>query len=217
MKKYVAGLTKQAVRAALDVPFVGSYDASAKTLTQGTPAALVVDGVTLAQDDRILLAAQADLTQNGIYVVTTLGDGTTAAVLTRAEDFDDSTDIIAGTIVPVTAGDSNGGTNWKLTPATVPATLDTTNLVFTMQATDTKRVVEMTFAITGDDATVSFPFTHNLATRNVTHELFDTTTGETVIAQFTRTSANAVRVDVGAPLGTGTNLTLVIRAEVDPS
>ena len=173
--------------------------------------------MTVAQGYRILLAAQSDLTQNGIYVITTLSDGTTTAVLTRADDFDDSTDIIAGTIVPVTAGDNNGGTNWKLTPATVPATMDTTNLVFTKQATDTKRVTEMTFTITGDDATVSYPFTHNLATRNVTHELYDTTTGETVVAQFTRTSANAVRVDIGAPLGTGTNLTLVIRAEVDPA
>ncbi len=75
----------------------------------------------------------------------------------------------------------------------------------------------MQFPFAGDASTLSFAFTHNLATKNVTHEIYDTATGETVAMQFTRTSANAVRLDVGAPLGAGTNFTLVIRAEVDPT
>jgi hypothetical protein len=217
MVKYVAGLTKESVRVVLDAPFVGSYAAAGKTLTQTTPAALEVDGVTLALNDRVLLAAQTDKTQNGIYTVTTEGDGSTAAVLTRATDFDDSADLVPGTIIPVSAGTANGGSAWKLTPATVPAVLDTTVLEFKKQSADTTRVVEMTATLTGDTTTTSYPVTHNWATKNVTHELYDTATGETVVAQFTRTSANAVKIDVGVPLGAGTDLTLVLRAEVDPT
>jgi hypothetical protein len=217
MINYVSGLTKQAVRAVFAAPFTGAYAAAGMTLTQSTPAELIVDGVTLAAGDRVLLAAQTDLTQNGIYTVTTLGvAGTTAAVLTRAADFNDSTDIINGTIVPVSDGTDNAGTQWKLTPGTVPSLLGTTSLVFTKQVTDTTKVVEMTFAIAGDDTTTSFPFNHNLATLNVTHEIRDDATGETVIAKFTRTNANTVTVDFGVAPATGENMTLIIRAEVDP-
>jgi len=218
MISYVAGLTKQAVRVVFTTPFTGAYNATALTLTQTTPAALVVDGVTLALGDRVLLAGQVDLTQNGIYDVTTLGvDGTTAAVLTRAADFNDSADIINGTLVPVQDGTTNAGTQWKLTPATVPAVLDTTSLIFTKQMTDTKRVVEMTFAIAGDGTTQTFQFAHNLATLNVTHEIRDDATGETVVAKFTRVDLNTVQVDTDVPLSATDELTLIIRAEVEPA
>jgi hypothetical protein len=217
MIEYVAGLTKEAVRVISTDPFVGTYNAAAMTLTQTTPAALVVDGVTLAVGDRVLLAGQLDLTQNGIYVLTTLGDSTTAAVLTRADDMNTSASLINGTIIPVSEGDDNTNTRWKMTPATIPAVLDTTNLVFTKQSTDVRRVVEMSFDIEGDDTETVYDFEHNLGTLNVTHEIYDAATGETVVAQFARTSANDVEVTFGVPLGDGNDFTLVIRAEVDPA
>jgi len=218
MMEFVAGLQKQAVRAVLTDPFVGAYDNAQLTLTQGTPAVLIVDNITLAIDDRILLVGQTDLTQNGIYTVTTLGDdGGTATVLTRASDFNSSTDIINGLIVPVAEGEFNASTRWKLTAGTIPSALDTTNLIFTRDIVNLTKVVEMDFDIVGDDSTSAFAFTHNLDSRNVTHEIYDNATGETIIAQFTRTSGNDVRVDFGVPLEAGTELTLVIRAQVDPA
>jgi hypothetical protein len=217
MIQYVAGLTKEAARAVLTIPFVGTYDATAMTLTQTAPAALIVDGVTVAVGDRVLLAGQLDLTQNGIYVVTTLGDSTTAAVLTRADDMNTSASLVNGTIIPVSEGDDNANTRWKLTPSSIPAILDTTNLVITKQATDVTRVVEMTFDIEGDDTETVYDFEHNLGTLNVTHEIFDNATGETVVAQFRRTSPNDVEVEFGVPLGDGNDFTLVIRAEVTPA
>ena len=216
MQEYVAGLTKDHVRVVMDTPFAGTYDATALTLTQTTPAVLVVDGVTLARNDRILLIEQLDATQNGIYVVTTLSDGTTAAVLTRAADFNTSADIVSGTIVPVTAGTVNANTRWKLTPAAIPAVLDSTALNFEKDVVDLTKVVEMTFDIEGDDTTTVFPFNHNLDTRNVTHEIRDAATGETVIAGFMRTSTNAVSVTFGVAPETGEDFVLIIRAEVDP-
>jgi hypothetical protein len=55
----------------LSANFVGTY--ANKVLTQTTPAEIVIDGVTLALADRVLLIGQTDKTQNGIYTVTTLG------------------------------------------------------------------------------------------------------------------------------------------------
>jgi hypothetical protein len=217
MQEYVAGLTKAPVRVVLDTPFAGAYNATALTLTQTTPAALIVDGVTLALNDRLLLVAQLDATQNGIYVVTDLGDGsTTPAVLTRASDMNTSADIVRGTIIPVTAGTVNANTLWKLTPASIPAVLDSTALNIVKDVVDLTKVVEMTFEIEGDDTTTVFQFNHNLDTLNVTHEIRDATTGDTVIAGFTRTSANAVSVTFGIAPETGEDFVLIIRAEVDP-
>ena len=217
MMEYVAGLTKDPVRVVLTDPFVGTYSTATMAITQTTPEDLVIDGVTLALGDRILLAGQTDQTQNGIYVVTTLGETTTtAAVLTRAEDFNSSAEIINGLIVPVLEGDVNADTRWRLTVGSIPYILDTSNLIFTKEVTDFTKVVEMIFAIVGDASTTMYNFTHNLDTTHVTHELYENATGETVVGQFSRTNSNAVRVTFGIPLGVGTNLTLVIRAQVDP-
>ena len=219
MMEYVAGLTKSAVRVVMDTPFISTYDAPSLTLTQTTAADLVVDGVTLDLGDRVLVAAQADATQNGIYTVTTLGDTTNTieAVLTRADDFNASVDIVQGTIVPVTEGTVNANSRWKLTPATIPATLDVTALNFEKDVTDFSKVVEFTYAIVADDSTTLYPIAHNLNTLFITHELYEDATGETVVAVFRRTSANAAEVEFGAPLGTGNDMTLIIHAEVTPS
>jgi hypothetical protein len=57
------------------------------TLTNaGTQAALVIDGVTLAVNDRVLIYAQTNAIQNGVYVVTDVGSGSTNWILTRSAD-----------------------------------------------------------------------------------------------------------------------------------
>jgi hypothetical protein len=57
------------------------------TLTNaGTQAALVIDGVTLSVSDRVLIYTQTNATQNGVYVVTSVGSGSTNWVLTRSSD-----------------------------------------------------------------------------------------------------------------------------------
>ena len=217
MMEYVAGLVKEAVRAVLTEPFVGTYSTTNKTLTQTTPEELVIDGVTVDVADRILLTGQIDQTQNGIYVVTTLGvTTTTAAVLTRAADFNTSAAIVPGLIIPVSEGDENAGTRWKLSVGSAPYILDSVNLIFTMEVTDFTKVVEVVFAIEGDASTTAYVVNHNLNTKYVTHELFEDATGETVVAAFKRLSVNSIQVTTGVPLGIGNDLTLVVRAQVDP-
>jgi trimeric autotransporter adhesin len=57
------------------------------TLTNaGTLAAFTPDGTVASVNDRILIYNQTNQFENGVYVVTTVGDGSTAWVLTRASD-----------------------------------------------------------------------------------------------------------------------------------
>jgi hypothetical protein len=101
------------------------------TLTANASGALVVDGVTVALNDRILVKNQASATQNGIYVVTTLGDVATAFVLTRATDFDQgspSGEIPAG-FTFVEQGTEQADTGWVCT-TNAPVTVGTSNIAF---------------------------------------------------------------------------------------
>ena len=218
MREALDGLETQAVDVVLDVPFVGAYDPLTQTLTQTTAETVIIDDVTVAQDGRLLCTAQPDATQNGIYKLTTLGvTGTTVAVITRASDMNASASLVSGKIVPVTSGTVNAGTKWKLSPATKPAVLDGTNLIFSKVVADRKKVVELAFDLEGDGVQTTFTRNHNLDTWNVTHELIEAPpSGETVYAQFKRISANTVTVTFGEAPAVGEDHILIIRAEIEP-
>lgn len=81
------------VRVESPTPLNATYNNGASgvgaTLTNaGTQAALVIDGVTVAVNDRVLIYTQTNATQNGVYVVTDVGSGSTNWVLTRSSDTD---------------------------------------------------------------------------------------------------------------------------------
>ena len=66
----------------------GASGVGATLTNAGTQEAITIDGVALSSGDRVLVYEQTDATQNGIYTVTTVGDGSTNWVLTRATDAD---------------------------------------------------------------------------------------------------------------------------------
>ena len=66
----------------------GTSGVGATLTNAGTQIALVIDGVTVATNDRVLVYQQTDQTQNGVYVVTNTGSGSTNWVLTRSDDTD---------------------------------------------------------------------------------------------------------------------------------
>jgi hypothetical protein len=66
----------------------GTAGVGATLTNAGTLAAFTPDGVVASVADRILIYNQTNQFENGIYVVTTVGDGSTAWVLTRASDAD---------------------------------------------------------------------------------------------------------------------------------
>ena len=89
------------------------------------------DGVLIALNDRVLLAAQTDQTQNGVYVCTAKGDARAGseeqAVFTRATDADSADDLKACAIF-VEQGTTAADTAYVQT--TDALTLGTSNIVF---------------------------------------------------------------------------------------
>ena len=59
-------------------------------LTASANGAISIDSYSASANDRILVKNQTTQTENGVYKVTTVGDGGTAWVLTRAEDANNS-------------------------------------------------------------------------------------------------------------------------------
>jgi hypothetical protein len=96
------------------------------TLTGGAPA--TVDGVNLVAGNRVLVAGQSTGSQNGLYVVQTVGAGSNGTWI-RSSDGNADGEIEAGMIVMVTEGDIYKDTQWKLT-TNDPIVLGTTALVF---------------------------------------------------------------------------------------
>lgn len=66
----------------------GASGVGATLTNAGTLVAFAPDGPTAAPGDRILVYSQTNAFENGVYTVTTVGDGSTAWVLTRASDAD---------------------------------------------------------------------------------------------------------------------------------
>ena len=66
----------------------GTAGVGATLTNAGTQVALVIDGITMVVADRVLVYEQTNQTQNGVYVVTSIGSGSTNWVLTRSDDAD---------------------------------------------------------------------------------------------------------------------------------
>ena len=75
----------------------------------------------------VLLKNQTDATENGLYRVTTVGDGSTAYVLTRTPDGDEAIEITGGAFVFVEAGTANADNGYVFTHNGTP-TLGTTDI-----------------------------------------------------------------------------------------
>ena len=88
-----------------------------------------IDGVSLAQNDRILVTGQTTATQNGLYDVVTVGTGSTGT-WARTSDANSTGEIEAGMIVMVTEGAVYADTQWKLITDN-PITIGSTALTFT--------------------------------------------------------------------------------------
>lgn len=103
---------------------VRAATAVAGTLASSFANGSVIDGVTLATGNRILIKNQATGSENGIYTVNASG------APTRATDANVSSEVTAGMFVFVSEGTSNGNDGYVLTTDDV-ITLGTTALTFT--------------------------------------------------------------------------------------
>jgi hypothetical protein len=194
----IQGLSwKNAVRAATT---------AAGTLATSFANGSVVDGVTLATGNRILIKNQAAPAENGIYVVAASG------APTRATDADVAAELVNATVY-VSEGTTLADTAWTST-ANAPVTLGTTSLPFAQVGggtgvtagngltgtttlsvladpvagggisvssagvkVDTTVVVRKFAANIGDGSTTAIAVTHNLGTKDITWSLQDVSTG----------------------------------------
>jgi len=72
-----------------DIPVLASFD-------------VITDGVTLVENDRVLLTEQATASENGLYVVGVVAGG--LAPLTRPTDFDTDAEVLSETFVAIEEG-----------------------------------------------------------------------------------------------------------------
>ncbi len=131
----------------------GTSGVGATLTNAGTQIALVIDGVTVATNDRVLVYQQTDQTQNGVYVVTNTGSGSTNWVLTRSTDTDsygpsDPDALGAGDAFFVQQGATGAGELYVCnTEGTI--TFGTTNITFTQIASTAVYTAGSGLALTG--------------------------------------------------------------------
>jgi hypothetical protein len=111
-----AGLDpKESVRVATTTAVDLSTD-----LTNGN----VIDGVTLATGDRVLVKDQANASNNGIYIVASTG------AASRATDFDEPEEVTSGVFFFTEEGTANGDAGFVLTSTGGQQTIGTDDLTF---------------------------------------------------------------------------------------
>ena len=170
----------------------GSSGVGATLTNAGTLAAFTPDGVVANVNDRILIYNQTNGYENGVYVVTTVGDGSTAWVLTRATDAD-SYDPISpnalggGDAFFVTSGNTGAGETYVCTNTGV-ITFGTTDITFTQISVTQVYSAGTGLTLTGTQFSLSTPVAENLGgTGQTSYTAGDIlyATGATTLAKLT--------------------------------
>ena len=184
VKDLVNRYNKEPVRVATTAELTGTYTTGVLTLDS---ALTTLDGVTLAENDAVLVKDQADKTQNGIYVIDSTGN-----TLTRREDFKEGKVILNNTFVNVMEGTANGDSRWTVVSDGV-LTVNTSNIQFVKDIdTSSSSINVVKGSITGDDVTTAFNVAHNLNLTDVNAYilLIKDSAGNTVYADDVPTLAN---------------------------
>lgn len=186
---FFTGRVKAPVRLVSTDDLAGTYTAASHEFELTASGLLEIDGVNVAAGDRILLVGQSDLEENGIYVVTDPGNGG-PALLTRAPDFTDVSQIFTGVTIAVNAGDEHANSTWKLItdPIVAGGPLEFIPMVPTTGAT------KFVFLITPDGTEKEWDAVHNLGTRDVVTQLQNLSTHGLVMADINTVDNNTLEV-----------------------
>ena len=85
----------------------GSSGVGATLTNAGANAVLAIDGITLSNNDRVLVKDQTTTAQNGVYKVTAAGNNSSAWRLTRTVDCDTAVEFNSGVFFFVEKGTTN--------------------------------------------------------------------------------------------------------------
>lgn len=114
---------------------IGEAGVGATLTNAGAQVALTVDSILMTTGARVLVQGQTDQTENGVYEVTTVGNGSTNWVLTRASDANSyapksDTELGAGSYFFITQGTQYAGSSYVLTAPPGEIHFGTSNIVF---------------------------------------------------------------------------------------
>jgi hypothetical protein len=173
---------------------MGGFSYSAGVITQDdptVPSTWQVDQSTPVSGDRILVKNMSNAAHNGVYTITTVGNGTdTAWELTRAADFDTAADMLRNSFFFVAEGGVNADTGWVLT-TDGDITVGTTELSFS-------RFSSISVSA-GNGISVSESGTVNTVSINVANEgSVGFSSGALVAAKVISERDNALAVSSGA-------------------
>jgi hypothetical protein len=190
---------------------------TAGTISTGYAAGQVIDGVTLATGDRILIKDQATATENGIYTVNASG------APTRATDADTTAELNNAT-VKVTSGTTNA--NGTFTQTFANPVVGTSSLTFVAAAGGTTYTAGTGLTLTGSSFAVdpnytglakryavnvpttgtTVTITHALGTTDVTVAVYDISTANSYLlveADVTITGVNTLTLGFAVTPTTG--------------
>jgi hypothetical protein len=193
-------LTKPRAYQIFDLDYKQSVRALATanvTLSGGAPNS--VDGINLSQNDRVLVKSQDTASQNGLYIVTTVGTGSNGT-WARTVDGNETGEIQAGMIVMVTEGTTYKDTQWKLI-TNDPIVIGVTALTFELN-TSTSSInngnSNVTIGELGGNVTVSVGGAANVATFTTTGITANNiaTDGNLVVGNNLIVNGNLVYVNV---------------------
>lgn len=143
----------------------------------------VIDGVTLAAGNRILVKNQNTPSENGIYVI---NDG---AMMSRATDFDSPSEVDGGDFIFVTGGTVNDNTGWVQTSTSV-VTIGTDPITFTQFSGAGTYLAGNGLSLTGNTFSINTGTTVDLNTAQ-------TLTNKTLTSPVINTPTGITKSDVG--------------------
>ena len=136
----------------------GTSGVGATLTNSGTQAALVIDGITLAVGNRVLVKDQTTGLQNGVYTVTNIGSISTNWILTRASDYDSAIQMTRGNVIRAISGTINAVTTWMLTSIVTTVGSDSVTFANLIQSSITNilgTTNQITVTVSGGVATLS--------------------------------------------------------------
>ena len=140
-------------KASVRVLITSNVDLSSALIDSAT-----FDGVAVATGDRVMLTAQTDASENGIYVVVASG------AASRSTDADSSSEVTTGMKSYVEEGTTYGTSTWQL-QTTGTIVLDTTNLTFVQVSGLGEVTAGALLDKTGNIINVSFSDQYKIAAR----------------------------------------------------
>ena len=130
----------------------GASGVGATLTNSGTKAALTIDGVALSSNNRVLVKDQTTTYQNGVYYVSVVGNGSTNWVLVRSSDYDSPSQIVEGSLVPISAGTINANTIWI--ESQVVTTIGTDPIEYDQFSSAPIQTTQYAVLVGGDENTV---------------------------------------------------------------